>query len=154
MAANSCASVIEATSSWMSCIINVRRSSLQQLNRAMGSVVCVMAMPTLYMFHWRVNEDHWSGLQPRPILGGSSFNFCCNAGAGAWATACALSAWIFKAVVSAAANSSGIPLGFPKAVLNWTNELHHNQPLMDAQVIDVNTSRNVTPSPDGSNDDA
>ncbi|KAH3882326.1 hypothetical protein DPMN_006261 [Dreissena polymorpha] len=76
IAARRSASAMVATSRWRSRIMSVRRSELQQYNRAVGGTLSSIAIPTLYMSHCRVNADHWSGSHPAAIVGGSNFSLC------------------------------------------------------------------------------
>ena len=68
-------SVMVEVSALVSRMMSARRSWLQQWKRAVGIILFAMIMPTLYIFHCLVKADHRSGSQPRPIFGGSSFNF-------------------------------------------------------------------------------
>ena len=52
-----------------------RRSCTQQLKRAVRITSAVIAIPALYMAHWRLEEDYWLGSNPLKIFGESSLSF-------------------------------------------------------------------------------
>ena len=92
---------IVETSDLVSRMMSVRRSVLQQWNKAVGIILAAMTMPILYISHCLMNADHWSGSHPIPICGGSNFSLAVDG-----VKLCADLSWPWSAMVRALAKAA------------------------------------------------